>query len=76
MGEMSGLAGGDKTRARATKSGNIDMRVAAGIFVAVALCAPTLAWSQTAAPQAAPPAPVDRQKGRGKQDNKDKGKEN
>ena len=32
------------------------MRVAAGIFVAVALCAPTLAWSQTAAPQAAPPA--------------------
>ncbi|MBV8927439.1 MAG: polysaccharide deacetylase family protein [Bradyrhizobium sp.] len=32
------------------------MRVAAGIFVAVALCAPTLAWSQTAAPppQAAP----------------------
>jgi peptidoglycan/xylan/chitin deacetylase (PgdA/CDA1 family) len=32
------------------------MRVAAGIFVAVALCAPTLAWSQTAAPQAAPRA--------------------
>jgi peptidoglycan/xylan/chitin deacetylase (PgdA/CDA1 family) len=32
------------------------MRVAAGIFVAVALCAPTLAWSQTAAPKAAPPA--------------------
>jgi peptidoglycan/xylan/chitin deacetylase (PgdA/CDA1 family) len=32
------------------------MRVAAGIFVAVALCAPSLAWSQTAAPQAAPPA--------------------
>jgi peptidoglycan/xylan/chitin deacetylase (PgdA/CDA1 family) len=31
------------------------MRVAAGIFVAVALCAPSLAWSQTAAQQAAPP---------------------
>jgi len=31
------------------------MRVAAGIFVAVALCAPTLAWSQAAAPQAAAP---------------------
>jgi peptidoglycan/xylan/chitin deacetylase (PgdA/CDA1 family) len=34
------------------------MRVAAGIFVAVALCAPSLAWSQTAAPKAAPPAHV------------------
>jgi peptidoglycan/xylan/chitin deacetylase (PgdA/CDA1 family) len=41
------------------------MRVAAGIFVAVALCAPNLAWSQTAAqkpaavPAAAPaPAPA------------------
>jgi peptidoglycan/xylan/chitin deacetylase (PgdA/CDA1 family) len=34
------------------------MRVAAGIFVAVAFCAPTLAWSQTPAPQAAPPAQV------------------
>src|SRR6201987_2837273 len=34
------------------------MRVAAGIFVAVALCAPSLAWSQTAAqrPGAAAPA--------------------
>jgi len=42
------------SRVRTTKFGNIDMRVAAGIFVAVALCAPTLAWSQTAAPQAAP----------------------
>jgi peptidoglycan/xylan/chitin deacetylase (PgdA/CDA1 family) len=31
------------------------MRVATGIFVAVALCAPTLAWSQTAAQKAAPP---------------------
>jgi peptidoglycan/xylan/chitin deacetylase (PgdA/CDA1 family) len=31
------------------------MRVATGIFVAVALCAPSLAWSQTAAQQAAPP---------------------
>src|ERR1700754_2528517 len=35
--------------------GKINMRVAAGIFVAVALCAPSLAWSQTAAQQAAPP---------------------
>jgi len=36
------------------------MRVAAGIFVAVALCAPNLAWSQTAAqkPAAAAPAAV------------------
>lgn len=32
------------------------MRVAAGMIVAVALCVPTLAWSQGAAPQAAPPA--------------------
>src|ERR1700759_127069 len=32
------------------------MRFAAGIFVAVALCPPSGAWSQTAAPQAAPPA--------------------
>ena len=34
------------------------MRIAAGIFVAVALCAPTLAWSETAAqkPAAASPA--------------------
>jgi peptidoglycan/xylan/chitin deacetylase (PgdA/CDA1 family) len=31
------------------------MRVAAGIFIAVVFCAPTLAWSQTAAQQAAPP---------------------
>ena len=38
------------------------MRIAAGIFVAVALCAPTLAWSQTAAQKpataAAAPAPA------------------
>jgi len=54
-GEIGGSAGGDKS-VRATKFGNIDMRVAAGIFVAVALCAPTLAWSQTTAPKAAPPA--------------------
>src|SRR5581483_11893621 len=46
------------------KSGKIDMRVAAGIFVAVVLCAPSLAWSQAAAqkpapaPAAAAPAPA------------------
>ena len=34
------------------------MRVAAGIFVAVALCAPTLAWSQTAAQKPAAAAPA------------------
>jgi peptidoglycan/xylan/chitin deacetylase (PgdA/CDA1 family) len=34
------------------------MRVAAGIFVAVALCAPNLAWSQTAAQKPAAAAPV------------------
>jgi peptidoglycan/xylan/chitin deacetylase (PgdA/CDA1 family) len=38
------------------------MRIAAGIFVAVALCAPTLAWSQTVAQKpataAAAPAPA------------------
>src|SRR6201987_1911340 len=30
------------------------MRVAAGLLVAVSLCVPGMAWSQTAAPQAAP----------------------
>jgi peptidoglycan/xylan/chitin deacetylase (PgdA/CDA1 family) len=34
------------------------MRVAAGFVVAVALCAPSLAWSQAAAPKAAAPAPA------------------
>src|SRR5690242_14887474 len=38
------------------------MRVAAGLLVAVSLCVPGMAWSQTAAPQAAPapaaPAPA------------------
>jgi peptidoglycan/xylan/chitin deacetylase (PgdA/CDA1 family) len=38
------------------------MRVAAGLLVAVSLCVPGIAWSQTAAPQAAPapaaPAPA------------------
>src|SRR5258708_5658795 len=41
--------------------GKIMMRVAAGMLVAVALCAPSLAWSQTAAQKAAPaaaPAPA------------------
>src|SRR6187397_1152105 len=32
------------------------MRVAAGLLVAMALCAPSTAWSQTAAPKAAPAA--------------------
>jgi peptidoglycan/xylan/chitin deacetylase (PgdA/CDA1 family) len=47
-------------RARAAIRGKIEMRVAAGIFVAVALCAPTLAWSQATAqkPAAAAAAPV------------------
>ena len=34
------------------------MRVAAGVFVAVALCAPNLAWSQTAAQKPAAAAPA------------------
>src|SRR5215470_20138953 len=38
------------------------MRVAAGLLVAVSLCVPEMAWSQTASPQAAPapaaPAPA------------------
>src|SRR5690242_10799560 len=34
------------------------MRVAAGLLVAVSLCVPGMAWSQTAAPQAAPAAPA------------------
>ena len=44
------------------KSGIKKMRVAAGLLVAVSLCVPGMAWSQTAAPQAAPapaaPAPA------------------
>jgi peptidoglycan/xylan/chitin deacetylase (PgdA/CDA1 family) len=48
--------------ARATRFGIIKMRVAAGLLVAVSLCVPGMAWSQTAAPQAAPapaaPAPA------------------
>ena len=36
------------------KSGIKKMRVAAGLLVAVSLCVPGMAWSQTAAPQAAP----------------------
>src|SRR6201995_121829 len=48
--------------ARAIKSGIIKMRVAAGLLVAVSLCVPGMAWSQTAAPLAAPapaaPAPA------------------
>ncbi len=42
------------------------MRVAAGLLVAVSLCVPGMAWSQTAAPQAAPapaaPAAADQSK--------------
>ncbi len=40
------------------KSGNIEMRVVAGLLVAVALCAPSVAWSQTAAQKAAPAVPA------------------
>src|SRR5262249_38066081 len=41
--------------------GKIAMRVAAGLLVAVPLCAPSVAWSQAPAPKAAPaaaPAPA------------------
>ena len=40
------------------KSGNIEMRVVAGLLVAVALCAPSVAWSKTAAQKAAPAVPA------------------